>query len=86
MERLRHELLIVHGKCEAQEEVIAELRSQLAKARNEKAVIELEFSEYRKRTQVPEGCGWLLTGVTLLPFLFNPALSLCLTPLSLYCF
>eukprot|EP00731_Ephydatia_muelleri_P019147 Em0011g1187a len=26
MERLRHELLIVHGKCESQEEVIAELR------------------------------------------------------------
>ena len=55
MERLRHELLIVHGKCESQEEVIAELRSQLARAHDEKALLELEFSEYRKRTQVLKG-------------------------------
>lgn len=51
MERLRHELLIVHGKCEAQEEVISQLKSQLAKAREEKAVLEMEFSEYQQRTK-----------------------------------
>lgn len=52
MERLRHELLVVHGKCESQEEMIAELKSQLMKAREEKALVEGEFLAYRKQTQV----------------------------------
>ena len=35
--------------------MIAVLKSQVTKAREEKAVVEAEFSEYRKRTQVLVG-------------------------------
>ncbi|XP_064386259.1 uncharacterized protein LOC135334834 isoform X2 [Halichondria panicea] len=51
MERLRHELLILHNKVESQEEVIGELASQLRASQNKSSTLEKEFTEYRAHTQ-----------------------------------
>ena len=52
LERVRHEVLLLHSRLQSQEEVIAELGRQLRQAREERALLQQEFVQYRKHVQV----------------------------------
>ncbi|CAI8029953.1 hypothetical protein GBAR_LOCUS16999 [Geodia barretti] len=51
MQRLRHEVVLLHGKLGSREAEIETLKQQLEEAKREESVVELEFSNYRKHTQ-----------------------------------
>lgn len=49
---MRHEVLLLHGRLQSQEEIIEELGRQLRQAREERALLQQEFTQYRKHAQV----------------------------------
>lgn len=53
LERVWHEVLLLHGRLQSQDEVIGELGRQLRQARQERALLQQEFEQYRTHVQVP---------------------------------
>ena len=49
---MRHEVLLLHSRLQSQEEVIEELGRHLRQAREERALLQQEFEQYRKHVQV----------------------------------
>jgi tRNA(Ser,Leu) C12 N-acetylase TAN1 len=51
MERLRQEVLLLHGKLQSQEEIIDTLNREVKESRNQKEILEIEFKTYRLKMQ-----------------------------------